>query len=80
MTPKDTSEDSRTVQADTLRRMSGEERIALAISMSEDARTITCDGIRHCHPDWSEARVRREMLTRAYGEELVRAAWGPCPS
>lgn len=47
--------------------------------MSDAAREILADGIRHRHPDWPPARVRREVLVRCYGAELVEAAWGTGP-
>lgn len=47
----------------------------MAVSMSEEAREITRAGIRFRHPDWDDAQVRRALLVRLYGAELVARAW-----
>lgn len=76
----DTTPEAQRVHTDVLRAKSPEERLELAFSMSEDARRATCEGIRSRNPDWSEPRVRYEMLVLLYGEELVAKAWGPPPT
>jgi len=65
------------VQIAAIRRLTGAQRVELAVRMSEDARAITAAGIRARHPGWSDVRVRRELLVRIYGTELVTRAWGP---
>jgi hypothetical protein len=59
--------------------MSGEERVAIAFKMSADVREICSAGIRSHHPDWTDAQVRRQMLIRVLGQDLVERAWGPLP-
>lgn len=73
----DTTTDARRRQLDIHRRLTGPERVRLAVEMSDDAREIAAAGVRHRHPDWSQERVRREVLIRIYGAELVDRAWGP---
>ena len=53
--------------------MSPSERVDLAVAMSEEVREIASAGIR------SRQRVRRALLERLYGTELVARAWGPAP-
>jgi hypothetical protein len=45
--------------------MTGEQRMVLAIEMSEFARDLAKDGIRRDHPEWPESRVTRELLRLA---------------
>jgi Rv0078B-related antitoxin len=42
--------------------MTGEQRILAALEMSVFARELARAGIRHDHPDWTEAQVERERL------------------
>jgi len=46
--------------------MSGEQRLLLAFEMSMFARELNRERIRNEHPDWSEARVARELLRLAF--------------
>ncbi len=75
VTSLDTTDAARRVQLDVIRRMTPDERVGAAVRMSEDARSIAVSGIRSRHPEWSEERVRRELLVRIYGEDLVERAW-----
>ena len=57
--------------ADALQRriqssMSWEERILLAYEMSLFARELAREGIRRDHPEWTEAKVDRELLRIAF--------------
>jgi hypothetical protein len=54
--------------ADILRQKSPAERIAMAADANETARIIAAAGIRHCHPEWSEQQVQREVARRMLGE------------
>jgi len=62
----DTSPAAQALQLEIQRRMSGEQRMLLAFEMSLFARELAKAGIRHEHPEWSEARVAREMLRLAF--------------
>jgi len=62
----DTDPAAREVQLKVLRAMSGEQRLLLAIEMSEFARELSRAGIRQQHPEWSEKEVIRELLRRAF--------------
>jgi hypothetical protein len=74
---RDTSIEAERVQRDVIRRMSGAERVRIAVEMSEAARELSLAGIRARNPVWSEARSRRALLELLYGSELVERAWGP---
>jgi hypothetical protein len=46
--------------------MTGEQRMMLAYEMSMFVREIMEEGIRHDHPEWTEAEIKRELLRRAF--------------
>ena len=69
----DTSPEAAAVQIAVQRRLSGEERLALAIDMSDMARELALAGIRQLHPDWSEERVRTEYLRRLFPADRLPA-------
>ncbi len=73
---RDTSAGAGAVHERVVSALSPGERVRIAAEMSHDAREITASGIRARHPDWPEARVRRELLTRIYGARLVDRALG----
>jgi hypothetical protein len=62
----DTSPEARAIQLKIQSAMSGEQRILLAFEMSEFARELARAGIRHDHPEWTEAEVARELLRLAF--------------
>lgn len=70
---RDTSADARRVQREALRRLDGPTRLRMALEMSDDARRVCLAGIRHRHPDWTDAEVRRELLRLLLGRELSSA-------
>lgn len=51
-------------QLQALRRMTGEQRLALAIEMWRTACAVTRAGIRAQHPEFSAERVERELARR----------------
>lgn len=44
---RDTSPDAREAQRKVFRRMTGSQRLAMAVRMSEEARALASDGERH---------------------------------
>jgi len=46
--------------------MSGEQRMLLAYEMSLFARELAREGVRRNHPEWTEAKVARELLRLAF--------------
>jgi Rv0078B-related antitoxin len=67
----DTSEAAARVQREILSNMSGPDRLLAAMQMSDDAAAATRDGIRHRHPEWSEAEVHAGFLRVTLGEDLA---------
>lgn len=63
----DTSPEAAEIQANIYRRMSGAERLRLAVEMSLTARSLAVARLRAQHPDWSEAELKRELLRYAFG-------------
>lgn len=43
-------------------RMTGEQRLSMALEMSYFAHELAKQGVRDAHPDWPEERVMREFL------------------
>ncbi len=72
----DTTDAARRVQRRVLSGMSPEKRVLVAAQMSEDARAVAAAGIRALHRAWPDAQVRRSLLVRIYGADLVERAWG----
>lgn len=58
----DTSPDAARIQTNILRRLAPEDRLRIAIEMSETARELTRARLRWEHPHWEESRVAAEML------------------
>ena len=75
MRPRDTDARAEQVQLELLRRMSPEQRIALAVQMSEDVRALARAGIRARHPEYSDAQLRHALFRLMYGDELFRQVW-----
>lgn len=62
MSISDTTPEAAEVQFDVFRRMTGEQRLKLALEMSDFAREVSLSRIRFEHPEWSEWEARRELL------------------
>ena len=63
----DTSPEAAEIQASIHRRMTGEERLRLAVEMSVTARELTLARLRAQHPEWSDRELKRELLRYAFG-------------
>jgi hypothetical protein len=59
---RDTSPDAEQVQLGVFRKMTGEQRLKLALEMSDFARELSLSRIRAEHPEWSDWEVKRELL------------------
>lgn len=66
-----TATDALDKQIEHYRRMSGEQRLALALDLHEIACEIAREGIRRQHPEADHAEVERLLRHRL---ELARAA------
>jgi hypothetical protein len=76
---RDTTPTARAEQLGVYRHMTPGERVALAFSMSEEARRVTADGIRARHPGYTEADVTAALRRLMLGDSLFRAAWPDAP-
>lgn len=59
-----------------LRRLGISGRAAMTFELSDNLRQIVKDGVRHRHPDWDEAQVKREALRLVLGDRLFNEAFG----
>lgn len=73
--PADTTDEAARVQLAVFRRMSPEERWALAFQMTADLRRRLADGVRQRHPDYDERQIRLAVIRLTLGEELFRAVY-----
>ena len=62
----DTSPDAARVQLEIVRRMTGEERIAITFKLTNLMRRAAAGRIRAENPDWTEAQIKRELLRIAF--------------
>ena len=65
--PRDTTPAARAVQAGRHHAMSPEERVRLAVQMSEDARLISLQGIADRHPELDERGVVAAYVRMLHG-------------
>lgn len=63
----DTSPAAAEIQASIYRRMTGPERLELALEMSLTTRELALTRLRLQHPDWSEHQLKCELLRYAFG-------------
>ena len=66
MSITDTSPTAQAVQLQVQRAMSGEQRLLLALEMSDLIRELARQRIRQEHSDCPEAKVTRELLRLAF--------------
>ena len=64
--PSDTSDAAARIQSEILSRMSGAERLQVAIEMSLTARALARSRLQHDHPGWSEKELDRDLLRFAF--------------
>lgn len=69
--PMDTTVAAWAIQRAIFRGMTGAERVAMAIEMSETARALTEAGMRHRHPEWSDEQVHDALLSCLLGSDLA---------
>jgi hypothetical protein len=71
----DTSGAARDRQAQLFQAMTPEQRIAMAVDMSEAAFRMAEDGIRLRHPDYSDEEVGLTGIRLRIGDDLFRVAF-----
>lgn len=75
---EDMTTDASAVQRAVFAGMTGGERVAAAMEMSESAKQVALAGIRSRHPEFDELQVKRAWFVRLHGEPLTEAILGPC--
>lgn len=75
----DTSPDARQVQIEIWRRLGPSGRVALAVEMSENVRSIAMDGVRRRHPEYSGEEIRHAVFRMMLGDDLYQQAWPDRP-
>ncbi|HZS28875.1 MAG TPA: hypothetical protein VFB76_16730 [Candidatus Angelobacter sp.] len=73
MTISDTSPEVEAMQLEIRRKMTGAQRLRLALEMSQFARELRKAGIRQDHPDWTERQVMIELFRLAFFPEPLPA-------
>jgi hypothetical protein len=66
VTPADTSATAAAIQIAVLRRLTGTERLSIAVDMSLATRALALARLRREHPRASEAELRKELLRLAF--------------
>ena len=72
--PLDTLDVAWSRHMDAFRAMPPEDRLQLALGMSEEIREIALAGIRSRHPAWTPAQVQDALEDLVLGTELARRA------
>jgi hypothetical protein len=65
----DTSTKAHERQRETFRRMTPEQRLALAAEMSDEIRAVAESGIRQRHPDYSDDEIREALVVILLGRK-----------
>ena len=68
---RDTSAPAGEAQRAAFRLLSPSERVAIAFQMSEEARALAADGLRHRRPGASEAEIESALRRLMLGDELA---------
>jgi len=66
----DTSAESAASQVESFRKRTPEQRVRIALEMSESVRQKTLADLRRQHPELSERQLIRELVRLWYGIEL----------
>jgi hypothetical protein len=75
MRPADTTPEAHAVQIAIYRRLGPDGRLALALRMSDDVRSITRSGIRGRHPEYTEEQVDQALRLLLLGDNLFQRAY-----
>ena len=71
--PQDTAPDAWARYLRAVRALTPEERVRLAVSMSDDLREIARSGVRSRHPDWTDAAVEDQLADLILGAQVASA-------
>jgi len=73
--PADTTPQAWSAQLAMLRRMTGEQRVAIALRLTRVAREASRAGIRARHPEYSEDEMRRAFFRMLHGDAATLRVW-----
>jgi hypothetical protein len=73
--PDDTSPEAWNAQLAMLRRMTGQQRSAIASRLTQIVRDAARAGIRARHPEYGEEELRRAFFRMMHGDEITRRVW-----
>ncbi len=62
----DTSEAAAAIRLEIQRRLTGADRLRIALDLSQIARDLSTARLRQQHPDWSDADLKRELVRYAF--------------
>jgi hypothetical protein len=68
--PADTTIDALRKQFEILERIGIEGRAEMTFQLSDNLRQIIEDGVRFCHPEYSDSQIFQEVLRITIGDEL----------
>jgi hypothetical protein len=71
MPPLDTPSTALERQREAYRRMTPEQRMAVAAEMSDEIRAVTEAGIRHRHPAYTDDEVRAALAAIVLGRQVA---------
>lgn len=75
----DTTPDAARVQLEVYRRMSGAQRVVIAMQLAADTRALTLAGIRHRHPDYDDEHAQLALFRVLLGDELFSRVYPTKP-
>jgi hypothetical protein len=73
--PFDTDRAAYEIQRKIYMRLGARERMAMAFRLSDTVRRLAISGIRHRHPDYTDAEVKDAFARLRLGDSVVRAIW-----
>jgi hypothetical protein len=73
--PADTTAEAWEAQAAALRRLSGQQRLAIAFRLTRLAREACRSGIRNRHPEYGDDEVKRAFFRMLHDDEKTRSVW-----
>ena len=70
--PRDTSTDAWSRQIAAFGAMRPQDRVQVALQMSDEVRELSRAGIRTRHPEWTDDQVREALEELVLGVDLAR--------
>ena len=77
-TSPDTTKEAAQKQTEILRRLGLQGRAALTFQLSDNLRTITIDGIKHRHPEYTPQQINLALFRLTLDPHLFQQAFPNC--